>query len=323
MSAPHNLVVFIPAKNESATIAEVIRKSRQAVTEATAGSAPTVLVIDDGSTDGTSDMARKNGATVITHVTSRGLGTIFQDAVTWATEHGADVMLTIDGDGQFHEKDILNILKPILDDTADFVTGSRFSDGSDTRDMPGIKRWGNRAMSRIVSSILRQRYLDVSCGFRAYNRTALLHLNLFGGFTYTQEVFLNLGYKGMRIREIPITVSYFKDRTSRIAHNLFSYGWQVIKIILLSVIQYRPLRFFGTLALLLFAVGAPVVAVLGVRYAATGLVSPFKAIGIVGLLLVVLGIFSLTAGLFMQVASRIQFSIDRALYYEKRKLHDK
>ena len=276
-----------------------------------------VLVVNDGSTDDTEKVAKDHGAQIINHVTSVGLGTVFQEEVARAIEQNFDIMLTIDGDGQFSEDDIPSLLQPIINDTADFVTGSRFQSSSTVTDMPHAKRWGNTVVSFMVSSILKRKYKDVSCGFRVYNRKSLCHLNLSGGFTYTQEVFLNLGYKNMRIVETPITVKYFADRRSRIAHSLFNYGQQVSKIMLSSILFYRPLRFFGTIALIHFIVGFPIVITLGIRYHLTGLITPYKAIALIGVILVVFSVLYIIVGLFMQSVSRLQMSIDRMLYHQK------
>lgn len=313
-----SILISIPAKNEALTIARVINNCREHVKDVY-GIDPEVLVIDDGSTDNTSDIAKDCGATVKRHEKSVGLGTVFQEAVEYATEAKFDYMVTIDGDGQFDESEISNLLGPLISGEADFTSGSRFISGSQVENMPVVKRYGNWMVSRIVGYILGKRFADVSCGFRAYNKKAILHLNLFGGFTYTQEVFLNLGYKGLRIKEVPVTVRYFEGRKSRIAHNLFRYSTQVMMITLSSLIFYKPLRLFGALTTVLWAVGLPVIITLGVRFYLTGLITPYKAIGIVSLLMVIMGAVSLIIGVILYALSRQQLSIDKLLYYEKRK----
>jgi hypothetical protein len=177
------------------------------------------------------------------------------------------------------------------------------------------KRWGNRMVARIVNYILDSSYTDVSCGFRAYSREALLHLNLAGGFTYTQEVFLNLGFKGLRITEVPISVTYFKKRKSRIARNLLHYGVQVSQIMLSSLIYYKPMKFFGTLTFWLWLITLPIIGSLAIRYVATGLISPYKAVGILAVTGFSLGIMLLLVGVILYAQSRQQLSIDKVLYH--------
>ena len=312
------ILISIPAKNEAKTIATVIESTVEAITKATE-STPDVLVISDGSSDQTAIIAKNSGAKVIEHTNSKGLGYVFGEAVEYALANHYDIMLTIDGDGQFSSTDIETLMKPVLTGQADFVTGSRFSDGSAVTAIPQAKLIGNKLMSLLISSILKQSFKDVSCGFRVYNREALCHLNVFSRFTYTQEVFLNLGVKKIRITEVPITVKYFSERRSRIAHSLCRYGWQTAKIIFKSVITYTPMRLFGSLAAIFFIIGAPVVTALTIRYYQTDLISPFKGFAISGIIFLILGFVSFLAGVGLEILSRIQLTIERNIYYARRR----
>ena len=118
--------------------------------------------------------------------------------------------------------------------------------------MPRIKLWGNRMMSRLISRLAGQTFHDVSCGMRCYSRRAALHLHLLGRFTYTQEVFLNLAFKQMRIVEVPIKVRGEREYgRSRVAGSLWRYALRTAQIIFRCYRDYHPLRFFGGAALLL------------------------------------------------------------------------
>lgn len=312
------ILVFIPAKNESTTISEVVTSCRKVIKEHYRLT-PDILVISDGSTDDTVKNARNSGAVVIDHATSRGLGTIFQEAVMYTIDHTYDYLVTIDGDKQFDETEIPYLLHPIITNQADFCSGNRFSENKTIPHMSQTKRIGNSIVSRLVNYILNSSYTDVSCGFRAYSREALLHLNLFGGFTYTQEVFLNLGFKGLRIQEVPISVTYFPKRSSRIAYSVMRYGFQVLKIILSSLIFYKPLKFFGTFTILLWGFALPTIVILGVRYLVTGLITPYKALGILAVGSFGIGIILLTVGVILYALSKQQLSIDKVLYYAKQR----
>mgnify|MGYP006271136757 CR=1 FL=1 len=314
MTTAPRILVFIPAKNEADGVTDVIRETRTVITR-TYQCEPEVLLISDGSTDETARVAHDAGATVIAHPTSRGLGTIFREAVDYAIRARIDYLVTIDGDRQFTETEIPKLLNPLVQNEADFASGNRFLQKNDLTHMSSGKRWGNRMVARIVNYILDSRYTDVSCGFRAYSREALLNLNLAGGFTYTQEVFLNLGFKGLRIVEIPISVTYFKKRKSRIARNLIHYGVQVSQIMLSSLIYYKPMKFFGTLTFWLWLFTLPVLGILGLRYLAVGLISPYKAVGILALTGFTLGILLLLVGVILYAQSRQQLSIDKVLYH--------
>lgn len=315
----NRVLLSIPAKNEANTVADVVRDGHNVLTQTMQVEAD-VLVISDGSTDATPSLAAEAGAIVIPHEKSRGLGNIFREAVEYAVLHKYDYLITIDGDKQFKESEIPLLLKPLLDDQADFTSGNRFLSGKKIEHMSTAKKYGNAMVAKIVNYILDSNYSDVSCGFRAYSRETLLHLNLMGGFTYTQEVFLNLGFKGMRILEVPISVVYFPERKSRIASKLFNYGYQVLKIMLSSLIYYRPMKVFGTLTILLWLLSIPTMLILSVRYVETGLITPYKSIGIIALSGFFLGIIFLLVGVILYALSRQQISIDKTLYYQRQSL---
>ncbi len=310
--------VFIPAKNEQETIAQVVGAIRDIVHRTT--DAPvTVLVGDDGSTDLTKSRAIQAGAIVLHYEKSIGLGSNFRKGVEFALNNGADMLVTIDADGQFDEREAEKLIAPILEGRADFVSGSRFLPESKVEGISSIKRWGNQRVSRLISTITGQHFADVSCGYRVYSKEALLRLNLFGGYTYTHEVFLSLAYWGLRIIEVPIHVQYFPGRQSRIAQSLLIYGWQTSKIILKSLIYYRPMWLMTQIALALFVPGFILLALLTVRFVDTGAISPFKSLAIFGTILCLSAAFAIIIGIFLQLFSRIQHNLDTMLYYERRR----
>ena len=197
------LLVALPCLNEAKTVRQVIDRIPRDIE---GFSSVSVLVIDDGSTDDTVREAKAAGAHVISHGNNRGVGAAFQSALSHATAERFDVMVNIDADGQFAPEDIPRLTGPIVRKEAAFVTASRFIDAAMVPDMPAVKLWGNRRMCALVSRLTGQRFFDVSCGFRAYSREAMLHLILLGRFTYTQETVLDLSSKGLPILEGPIEV---------------------------------------------------------------------------------------------------------------------
>lgn len=287
------LLVGIPCLNEEATVGAVI----QSIPRDIAGIVCVdVLVVDDGSDDKTGEVARANGAKVVRHPHRRGLGKAFDTITQHVLAHGYDVMVNIDGDGQFNSDDIRRLVEPIVNSQADFVTASRFIDSSHRENMPLVKLMGNHAMSYLVSQLARKRFFDVSCGFRAYSREALLHLNIHGNYTHTQETFLNLTESGLSIREVPISVKYFPDRKSRVAGNLWKYGTRTFTIIGRAYRDYYPLKFFWGISAIFFSVGACFAANLFIHFFRTGVFkgqiwSGFLAggLGIVGLSFFILG----------------------------------
>jgi len=306
------LVIQIPAYDEAATIGAVIEglpKRLDGIDEMEC------LVVDDGSTDGTADVARSAGAVVVSHPRNLGLGIGFQTGRRMALERGADILLTIDADGQFPAGDIPRLLEPILAGRAHFVTASRFLDPKvRAKDIPWIKQWGNGMVARMISWLSGGTYTDVSCGFRAYSREALLRLNLFGDFTYTHETFLNIANQRLAIEEVPVEVTYFPERRSKMAYSVGRYGYRTIWIIFRTVLDHRPFTVFSGLAALFFAAGAVSGLVPLVNWASTGALTPYKFFGFLAGFLVTIAFLIFCFGLVSDILNRIRQTQERMLY---------
>lgn len=178
-----------------------------------------------------------------------GLGVALQRGIDEAVRRGVDYAVNIDSDGQFNPKDIPKLLEPLTSGEADFVSASRFKEKSLVPTMPVVKRVGNWGMSKIVSQICGQTFADVSCGFRAYTRETMLQLVLSGTFTYTQESFILLAQRNMRIREVPLKVRGVREQgQSRIASNLFRYAYRTLGIIYSCVRDFSPATVFNAAA---------------------------------------------------------------------------
>lgn len=277
-----NILVAIPAFNEEKTIQSVIGSVPKGIK---GDGSLTILVIDDGSKDQTGQLAKNAGAHVIRHNTNFGLGRTFHEATEEALKLHADILVTIDGDGQFDPVDIPKIVQPIIDDQADFVTASRFANPQFIPVMPRMKKWGNKRIARLVSFVSGQELHDVSCGFRAYSREALLNMNLFGKFTYTHETVLNLLFKDLRVIEVPIKVKGEREfGQSKVANSLWRYGYNVFNIIFRTMLDYKPLKFFGWGGFIFFIIGVIIDLILGIRLLAIGEVTPYKSIGFGGVI---------------------------------------
>jgi glycosyltransferase involved in cell wall biosynthesis len=305
------LLVAMPALNEAATIVDVISsipKSIEGVAQID------VLVVDDGSCDKTSELSRQAGAAVVSHLASRGVGAAFHTALAYAIEKRADLLVTIDSDGQFNPADIPKLTKPVLSGDADFVTASRFKDAALVPEMPWIKKWGNRQMSRLISKLTGQSFHDVSCGMRCYGRRAMVNLNPLGAFTYTQEVFLNLAFKHMRIVEVPVAVRGVRAvGKSRVARNLWQYALNTSRIIFRAYRDFQPMRFFGGLALLLAIPGALLGGFLSIHYLMTSTFSPYKWTGFVAGTLFALSLILLHMGLIGDMLNRHRIYLEELL----------
>jgi len=314
---PNRLLVAIPALDEAATLGAVldaIPRRIDGIDEIA------VLVVDDASHDTTAEIARTRDATVIRHLENRGVGAAFHTALGHALETGADFLITLDADGQFDPRDIPAVVAPVVRDEADFVTGSRFAEPALAPRMPWLKRWGNRQMSRLVSHLTGRRFHDVSCGMRCYNRRALLSLNLMGAFTYTQEVFLNLAYKRLRIAEVPIRVRGQREfGTSRVAANVPRYALLTSAILLRAYRDHHPMRFFGSLAALLLAPALTLEAFFVTHYLVFGSFSPHKWAGFSGAALALLGLGMVCMGVLGDLLNRHRIYLEELLYENRRR----
>ncbi len=314
------LIILIPAYSEAESIAQVIA-TMPAKLEAI--NSIQIVVVDDGSKDRTAEMAEQAGANVVSHNYNRGVGAAFKTGLEKALELGADLMVNIDADGQFSPDDIPLMIKPILDGKADFVSGDRFTSANGKSVKPefmsGVKFWGNKQMSKLISGIVGKEYADVSCGFRAYSKEAMLRLNLTGQFTYTQESFLDLANKGLAIKTLPVSIKYFPERKSRVAGSIVKYFFNTIKIIIRAYRDYQPMRFFGLLGLLPFIVAFGCGVFTLVHYLQTGAFSPYKVVGFVGIYLLSVAILLWIVGLLADMFVRIRKNEELLIYYEKKK----
>lgn len=314
------LCILIPAFNEEKTINNII----QLIPKTIPGVREIItLVVDDGSRDQTVPLAKDAGAFVVSHPQNRGVGSAFNTGLTKALELGADIMVNIDADGQFSPEEIPLLIAPILAEQADFVVGDRFTQ-TDARiqkpkEMPTLKYWGNKQMSRLISVLTNQQFNDVSCGFRAYSKEAMLHLNLTGKFTYTQETFLDLANKDITIMSVPIHVTYFSNRKSRVAYNIWMYFYRTVNIILRAYRDYRPLRFFTGLGAFPFSIGLICGLYTLIHYMRTGNITPYKSLGLIGLYLVSLAFILWIIGILADMFVRVRLYQEQILYLEKKR----
>lgn len=313
-----SMLVILPALNEASTIQSVLSRVPRQLPGV---DRVELLVVDDGSTDDTARLAREAGASVISHGKNMGVGAAVQSGIDEAVRRQVDLAVNIDADGQFSPEDIPKLVAPILDGRADFVTASRFKDPALRPRMPSVKRLGNWGMARIVSAIIGVRFDDVSCGFRAYSRETLLRLVLLGGFTYTQETFLVLGQKGLRLAEVPMQVRGVREvGKSRVASNLFRYGYRTLGIILSVLRDHSPGAVFNRMAAVLFFLATcSATFFIGYRLHA-GKFSPHIWSGFVAAFLYGLSFLTFAMGQIALMISRLRVLQERQLYLLRKHL---
>lgn len=304
---PVKLLIVSICKNEAATMTELLRRMPRTMPGV---DEIEVCIIDDGSTDATASLAREAGATVYSDGASKGLAYRFRDVIEIALSKKADILVNIDGDLQFRPEDIPTMAAPIIQGDADFVAADRFRDpttGKNRRpeNMPAGKYYGNQLGARVVSRLSGKRFNDVTCGFRAYSYDAIISLNLNSTHTYTQESFQILAAKRMRIRTIPVVVTYYKGRKSRVVTSLFKYIATSSFNILRAYRDFAPMRFFFNLGVVPFVVGLAGMVFAAIHWLRTGDISPYKFLGVGGLYLVSVGIFFWSLGLVTDMLVRM------------------
>ena len=197
-STPRPPVLFvIPAHNEAESIGSVIAGIHTAIPEAA------VLVVDDGSSDGTGAIAAQFGATVVRHEVNRGLGAALRTAFAAARDIDADAVVYLDADGEYDPADARALLAPILCDEAEYVLGDRFAQGASG--MTFARRTANAAFTSLLSVLCLRRILDGQTGMRAFSRRAVAVAEVIHDYNYAQVLTLDLLHKGMRLAQVPIS----------------------------------------------------------------------------------------------------------------------
>lgn len=301
------VIVAIPVLNEAESLGAVLDGIKRVKIP---GAKISVVVIDDGSTDESAAIAKRSGAVVVSHGSNRGLGASFRSAVRFAAELNVDILVTMDGDGQFNPKDIPSLVEPIMKGSADFVTASRFRNDAFVPKMPGMKLWGNRKVAWLVNRLAGTDLHDVSCGFRAYSREALLSLDLIGGYTYTHEVILTLAFQNMRLAEVDVVVRGEREfGKSRVASSIVRYAINTSLIILRNFRDFKPLLAFGVPALSIGALGLLCLIYFGVSSLVLGEFYP-KVLAFVGAFLVLFASLLLITAMIADMFTRIRTQLE-------------
>jgi glycosyltransferase involved in cell wall biosynthesis len=244
------LVIQMPALNEE----EMLPRALAAIPRSLPGfSQVTILVIDDGSTDRTAEVARLNGADrVVSFAIHRGLATAFRVGLEEALTMGADVVVNFDADLQYDGADIPALVAPILADKADIVIGDR-RPGKLAHFSP-TKRLLQRLGSWMVRQVSGLQVQDATSGFRAFSREAARRINVFSKMTYTLETLIQAGFKDLRVASVPVRANPV-PRASRLLASPTKYvliqGANILRITAL----YKPLKIFSAFAAVFLSIG--------------------------------------------------------------------
>ncbi len=193
------VAVVIPAFQATATIGDVVTRTRATLPDAQ------VIVVDDGSTDGTGEEGRGKGASVLTHPRNRGKGVALRTGIARACADGADMIVTLDGDGQHPPEEIPRLLAPLAEGRADLVLGARRRDGV----MPLSRRFTNWLSATLASRIAGQRLHDAQTGFRAFTRAAVERIQPAGDrYEYEANFLLDALRAGYRVASVEVPTIY-------------------------------------------------------------------------------------------------------------------
>jgi glycosyltransferase involved in cell wall biosynthesis len=289
----NHVVVCIPAYNVERTIHDVVERCLKY--------ADKVVVCDDGSTDFTLVEAEKAGAIVIQHLTNKGKGVALHTLFEYTKELPLDVMVTIDGDGQFLPEEIPKMIQPILDKTTEIVIGYRFDDKAE---MPSYRKFGNKFFDKITKLTANLPFRDTQSGFRAYSKKAIDSISFStSGFGVDSEILIDAVKKNLHISEEKITVIYNTGgKTS--TKNPVSHSADIFGSLLEYVALRRPLKFLGIPGLVFF--------VIGVVYSIV-VIAIFNDTRYFSIPSTLIALGSIVIGLVLVMMSIVLFAIQRSL----------
>jgi glycosyltransferase involved in cell wall biosynthesis len=236
------VVAIIPAYNEERFIGSVVLQAQKC--------AETVLVVDDGSSDGTAQIAETAGATVLRHGQNLGKGAALNTGFREARGLDPDIVIVLDADGQHMPEEMHSVAEPILDGTADIVVGSRYLEHKSK--VPQHRIWGHKVFNFMTNQVSGVHLSDSQSGFRAFSPRALEAITFqSNGFSVESEMQFLAYEQNLKVIEVPITIHYL-DKPKR---PVMMHGLMVLNGVLRLVGQYRPLLFFGLSGLALMLIG--------------------------------------------------------------------
>ena len=279
------VVAVIPAHNEERFIGSVVLRART--------HADLVVVIDDGSTDATAEIAEAAGAILVRHERNQGKGAALNTGMRKARELEPDALVLLDADGQHLPDEAPVLLAPILAGEADLVIGSRYLNGRENG-VPDHRIWGHRVFNLLTRTASGVSASDSQSGFRAMSRRALRKISFSSaGFSVESEMQFLARELGLRVMEVPITADYAeKPKRPVVQHGLL-----VLSGVLRLVGQYRPLLFFGVSGLIVLLIG------LGWGVYVVDLYRRYEGLAVgyamISILLTILGSLGLFAGIIL------------------------
>ena len=286
-----SILVCIPAFNEGKVIDKVIKDCLKFSNE--------VVVCDDGSMDNTYEVADSAGADVIRHEKNIGKGESLRSLFKFARHSNHDIIVTIDGDGQFIPEEIPKLVKSIKENKSDLVIGYRFDD---TTEIPNYRRFGNKMLDKMTNMVEEISVRDTQSGFRAYSRKVIDDIDFkMKGFGADAEILIDAAKKGYRLSEEKITVIY-DTGTKTSTKNPISHTGEVISSLVEITAVRSPLKFMGMPGIILMIAGL---------YFTINVAVTFSEIGYFSIPFTLIGATCLALGLILFLMSILLFSISK------------
>jgi glycosyltransferase involved in cell wall biosynthesis len=237
------VIIGIPAFNEEKNIGAIVAKLKIKYDH--------VIVCDDGSSDMTETIASSLGAIVVKHSKNLGYGAAIKTIFNESKKIDGDVLVTFDADGQHQISEIDSVLKPLFENKADIVIGSRFL--GTTKNLPKYRKFGIKTITGLTNTMTGSNLSDAQSGFRAYSKNVLNEISpTDSGMGISTEILIKSSNKNMKITEVPITISYENNSHSQ---EPISHGASVIVSTIKHVAMERPLLYYGVTGLFFLIVG--------------------------------------------------------------------
>jgi glycosyltransferase involved in cell wall biosynthesis len=307
------LVVTIPAFNEENTLWKVIEEIPRTILGI---DEVEILIINDGSTDRTLDIAIQAGADkILSHKRNMGLAKTFRDGLDTALEMGADIIVNTDADFQYNGNEIPKLVEPIINGRADIVIGDRQIDLLDH--MPRGNVWGNKLATRVTRWATGLPINDAQTGFRAFSRESALRMNLTGDFTYTQETLIQAANKHLKIEQIPVEFRR-REGNSRLISSIFRYARSAGITIFRSFGAYHPFVVFSSIGVLCILLGLVFGFKVIIHFLITGMVTPYLPSALLTTVLIIVGCLAILFGLLADMI-RTQRMLSEEILYRLKK----
>ncbi len=283
-----DILIAMPAYNEAKYVGSLVLKARQYGDK--------VLVVDDGSTDDTSEVAMLAGATVIRHEENKGYGVAIRSILEQARKTAPDILVLLDADSQHSPEDIPCLIKAISEGS-DVVIGSR---KLQRRNIPPYRRIGQKILLYLTCFVSGKKLSDSESGFRAFSKNAVTMLDLREqGMAASAETIAVAAEKGLKITEVPISIEYTRDGSTL---NPIRHGLSVLGGLMSMISERKPLFFFGLIGFALMVVGF----FAGMRVLSTLSAGGAMPIGtaLLSVLFITVGVLSMFTGMILYVLVR-------------------